>query len=109
MRNEYDFSDAVQGGIPSRRRRIPLLSLLKDMITILEGGEYEKARINMNRSRPKPPPPPPAPKPRKASYNCFLEGTKIPPYFKDRSDWQFVQGLVEATIKEKLRSFERAK
>ena len=39
----------------------------------------------------------------------FLTSTIIPPYFKDRSDWQFVQGLIEATIKEKLRSFERAK
>ena len=45
----------------------------------------------------------------KIGEKSFLEGTKIPPYFKDRSDWQFVQGLVEATIKEKLRTFERAK
>lgn len=45
----------------------------------------------------------------KIGEKSFIEGTKIPPYFKDRSDWQFVQGLVEATIKEKLRSFERAK
>ncbi len=45
----------------------------------------------------------------KIGEKSFLEGTKIPPYFKDRSDWQFIQGLVEATIKEKLRTFERAK
>jgi len=45
----------------------------------------------------------------KIGEKSFLQGTKIPPYFKDRSDWQFIQGLVEATIKEKLRSFERAK
>lgn len=45
----------------------------------------------------------------KVGEKSFLEGTMIPPYFKDRSDWQFIQGLVEATIKEKLRSFERAK
>ena len=45
----------------------------------------------------------------KIGEKSFLQGTIIPPYFKDRSDWQFVQGLVEATIKEKLRSFERAK
>ena len=44
----------------------------------------------------------------KIGEKSFLQGTKIPPYFKDRSDWQFVQGLVEATIKEKLRSFERS-
>ena len=45
----------------------------------------------------------------KIGEKSFIEGTKIPPYFKDRSDWQFIQGLVEATIKERLRSFERAK
>lgn len=45
----------------------------------------------------------------KIGEKSFLQGTIIPPYFKDRSDWQFVQGLIEATIKEKLRSFERAK
>ena len=45
----------------------------------------------------------------KIGEKSFLNGTIIPPYFKDRSDWQFVQGLVEATIKEKLRTFERAK
>lgn len=45
----------------------------------------------------------------KIGEKSFIQGTKIPPYFKDRSDWQFIQGLVEATIKEKLRSFERAK
>lgn len=36
----------------------------------------------------------------------FLKGTIIPPYFKDRSDWQFIQGLVEATIKDLLGTFE---
>lgn len=45
----------------------------------------------------------------KIGEKSFLQGTIIPPYFKDRSDWQFIQGLVEATIKEKLRGFERAK
>ena len=45
----------------------------------------------------------------KIGEKSFLEGTIIPPYFKDKSDWQFVQGLIEATIKEKMRSFERAK
>tara|TARA_Y100000310_G_scaffold295555_1_gene327038 strand:+ start:3461 stop:5185 length:1725 start_codon:yes stop_codon:yes gene_type:complete len=45
----------------------------------------------------------------KVGEKSFLEGTIIPPYFKDKSDWQFVQGLIEATIKEKMRSFERAK
>jgi len=45
----------------------------------------------------------------KIGEKSFLKGTLIPPFFRDRSDWQFIQGLVEATIKEKLRSFERAK
>jgi len=45
----------------------------------------------------------------KIGEKSFIEGSIIPPYFKDRSDWQFIQGLIEATIKEKLRSFERAK
>jgi hypothetical protein len=45
----------------------------------------------------------------KIGEKSFLEGTVIPPYFKDKSDWQFIQGLIEATIKEKMRSFERAK
>lgn len=45
----------------------------------------------------------------KIGEKSFLQGTIIPPYFKDRSDWQFIQGLVEATIKERLRGFDRAK
>lgn len=45
----------------------------------------------------------------KIGEKSFLQGTRIPPYFKDESNWQFIQGLVEATIKEKLRTFERAK
>ena len=45
----------------------------------------------------------------KIGEKSFLEGTIIPPYFKDKSDWQFIQGLIEATIKERMRPFERAK
>lgn len=45
----------------------------------------------------------------KIGEKSFLQGTIIPPFFRDRSDWQFIQGLVESTIKERLRSFERAK
>jgi len=45
----------------------------------------------------------------KIGEKSFLEGTIIPPYFKDKSDWQFIQGLVEATMKEKLGRHERAK
>lgn len=45
----------------------------------------------------------------KIGEKSFLSGTMIPPYFKDQSNWQFIQGLVEATIKERMRSWERAK
>src|SRR3990167_7364014 len=44
----------------------------------------------------------------KIGEKSFLQGTIIPPYFKDRSDWQFIQGLVEATMKEKLKGWDRA-
>jgi len=44
----------------------------------------------------------------KIGEKSFLKGTMIPPYFKDRSDWQFIQGLVEATMKEKLKGWDRA-
>lgn len=37
----------------------------------------------------------------------FTQGTVIPPYFKEKSDWQYVSSLLEATLKEKLK-FERA-
>jgi hypothetical protein len=37
----------------------------------------------------------------------FNEGTFSPPYFKEKSDWQYVSSLLEATLKEKLR-FERS-
>lgn len=44
----------------------------------------------------------------KVGEKSFLSGTIIPPYFKDRSDWQFIQGLVEATMREKLKGWDRA-
>lgn len=44
----------------------------------------------------------------KIGEKSFLQGTIIPPYFKDRSDWQFIQGLVEATMREKLKGWDRA-
>ena len=43
----------------------------------------------------------------KIGEKSFLKGTMIPPYFKDKSDWQYVSSLLEATMKEKMR-FERA-
>ena len=45
----------------------------------------------------------------KVGEKSFLSGTMIPPYFKDQSDWQFIQGLIEATIKEKVGSSVRSK
>lgn len=43
----------------------------------------------------------------KVGETGFSEGTLIPPYFKERSDWQYVSSLLEATLKERLK-FERA-
>ncbi|NVM23995.1 MAG: hypothetical protein HWN68_19725 [Desulfobacterales bacterium] len=43
----------------------------------------------------------------KVGETGFTEGTVIAPYFKERSDWQYVSSLLEATLKEKLK-FERA-
>lgn len=43
----------------------------------------------------------------KVGEKGFAEGTLIPPYFKERSDWQYVSSLLEATLREKLK-FERA-
>jgi hypothetical protein len=43
----------------------------------------------------------------KVGETGFSKGTVIPPYFKEKSDWQYVQSLLEATLKEKLK-FERS-
>ena len=45
----------------------------------------------------------------KVGEKSFLSGTIIPPYFKEQSDWQFIQGLIEATIKEKVGTSARSK
>jgi hypothetical protein len=45
----------------------------------------------------------------KVGEKSFLAGTMIPPYFKEQSDWQFIQGLIEATIKEKVGTSARSK
>ena len=37
----------------------------------------------------------------------FSEGLVIRPYFKEQSDWQYVESLLEATMKERLK-FERS-
>lgn len=43
----------------------------------------------------------------KVGETGFSEGIVIPPYFKEKSDWQYVNSLLEATLKEKLK-FERS-
>jgi len=43
----------------------------------------------------------------KVGETGFNEGLVVPPYFKERSDWQYVSSLLEATLREKLK-FERA-
>jgi len=43
----------------------------------------------------------------KVGETGFTQGTVIPPFFRERSDWQYVASLLEATLKEKLK-FERA-
>ena len=45
----------------------------------------------------------------KVGEKSFLSGTMIQPYFKEQSDWQFIQGLIEATIKEKVGTSARSK
>lgn len=44
----------------------------------------------------------------KIGEKSFLSGTVIPPYFKDRSDWKFIKGLVESTMKMRIDKFEQA-
>lgn len=44
----------------------------------------------------------------KVGEKSFLDGTIIPPYFKDRSDWKFIKGIVESTMKMKIDKFEQA-
>jgi hypothetical protein len=36
-----------------------------------------------------------------------LAGRKVPPYFRERADWQFVSAILESTLKERMK-FERA-
>lgn len=43
----------------------------------------------------------------KVGETGFTEGTVIPPYFREKSDWQYVQSLLEATMKERMK-FERS-
>ena len=44
----------------------------------------------------------------KIGEKSFLDGTVIPPFFKEKSDWQYIEGLIEATMKEKISKLDRA-
>lgn len=43
----------------------------------------------------------------KRGEQSFTSGRRIPPYFRDRADWQFVASVLEATLRERMK-FERA-
>lgn len=43
----------------------------------------------------------------KRGERSFGDGRRIPPYFRERADWQFVASVLEATMRERLK-FERA-
>lgn len=43
----------------------------------------------------------------KRGEGALRDARKIPPYFRDRADWQFVASLLEATMRERMK-FERA-
>ncbi len=39
----------------------------------------------------------------KRAEGSLLEGHRLPPYFKERADWRFVESIIEATMREKNR------
>ena len=43
----------------------------------------------------------------KRGEGSFTDGLMIPPYFSERSDWQFVEAILESTMRQRLK-FERA-
>src|SRR3569623_1213932 len=43
----------------------------------------------------------------KRGEGAFAGGRRIPPYFRERADWQFIEAVLESTMRQKLR-FERA-
>lgn len=44
----------------------------------------------------------------KVGEKSFLDGTMIAPYYKEKSDWQYIESLIEATMKEKVGKLDRA-
>lgn len=43
----------------------------------------------------------------KRGERSFTDARRIPPYFRERADWQFVASVLEATMRERMK-FERA-
>jgi len=43
----------------------------------------------------------------KRGEKVFQTGQLIQPYFKDRSDWEFVKSIIEATLRSQVRYFEK--
>jgi hypothetical protein len=43
----------------------------------------------------------------KRAEASFTEGRTLPPYFRERADWQFVSAVLDATLRERLK-FERS-
>src|SRR4030095_5693774 len=39
----------------------------------------------------------------KRAEASFTEGRTLPPYFRERADWQFVSAVLEATLRERLK------
>lgn len=39
----------------------------------------------------------------KRAEGSLLEGHRLPPYFRERADWRFVESIIEATMREKNR------
>jgi hypothetical protein len=39
----------------------------------------------------------------KRAESAFVEARRIPPYFRDRADWQFVESILEAMMREKMK------
>lgn len=42
----------------------------------------------------------------KQAESAFAEAHRIPPYFRDRADWQFVESILEAMMRERMK-YER--
>lgn len=39
----------------------------------------------------------------KRAEGAFVDSSRIPPYFRDRADWQFVESILEAMMRERMK------